>query len=93
MSVSNRVTQSASSAGASGSLTGPPANIQAPELPTMAPPSFPTSATHFSTIQSDVRAGAIRVEISDPSTMVIWRYSHLAESRSKTGRRDRKLDL
>ena len=29
-------------------------------------PEPPSSATHFSTIQRDVRAGAIRVEISDP---------------------------
>ena len=41
MSVSNRVTQSAGSAGASGSLSVPPAYIQVPEPPTIAPPSAP----------------------------------------------------
>ena len=66
VSVSNEATQSTSSAGASGSTARAPAYIQTPVPPTIAPPSVPTSATHSSTIQSDVRAGAIRVEISDP---------------------------
>ena len=60
VSVSNRAMQSASSAGASGSIAGTPAYIQAPEPPTIAPPSVPTGTSHFSTIQSDVRAGAIQ---------------------------------
>ena len=44
-------------------------DIQITEPPTIAPPANPTSTTHFSTVQSDVRAGAIRVEISDPEQL------------------------
>ena len=53
-------------AAASSSSTRPPAYIQIPEPPSILPPGVPTSPTHLSTVQTDARAGAIRVEISDP---------------------------
>ena len=40
--------------------------LQIPDPPEFSPPNVSQSATNFITIQSDVRAGAIRVEISDP---------------------------
>ena len=45
-----------------------PPRVAAPEIPTSTPQSDarPVSTTIFSTIQTDVRAGTIRVEISDP---------------------------
>ena len=62
---SDRTMSTDRAAATSSSSTGPPAYLQIPELPGTAPPEVPTSTTHFSNIQSDVRAGAIRIEISD----------------------------
>ena len=45
-----------------------PPSVPAPPVPSEAPPpsdAQPTRATHFSTLRSEVRAGAIRVDISN----------------------------
>ena len=62
------MTHAASSVAASSSAARAPTPIPAQEYRPLerATPTTPTSATVFSTIQSDVRTGAIRVEISDP---------------------------
>ena len=88
----NRTTQSASSAAASSSAVRAPVHIQTPEPPRVAPPDVPTRAAVFNTIQSDVRAGTIRVEISDPDQ---WSPSDVAilQNQGKTGSRNWKLDL
>ena len=46
------------SAVASSSSTRPPAYLQIPDPPGVAPLDVPPSTTTFSTVQSDVRAGA-----------------------------------
>ena len=60
-------------AAASSSSTRPPAYTQ-----------IPTSSTHFSTVQSDARAGAIRVEISDPEQ---WSSGDVAILKNQPGPR------
>ena len=54
------------SAAVSGSSTRPPAYMQVPEPPTTAPPRPPSSATHFSTVERDVRAGAVELKKGGP---------------------------
>ena len=75
-------------AAASSSSTRPPTYLQIPELPRVSPPDIPTSTTQFSTIQKDVRAGAIRIEISDPEQ---WSTGDIAILKNQEAKRVRDI--
>ena len=68
-------TTTAAASAASSSTAQAPTHMHVPEAPGIA--DVPTSATVFSTVQSNVRAGAIRVEISDPEQ---WSPGHVIQS-------------
>ena len=61
--------------------------MQVPQPPTIAPPR-PTSATHFSTVECHVRAGAIRIEISDPDQ---WSPGDVAILKNQEAKRVRDI--
>ena len=54
----------------------------------LSPLSIPTSPTHFSTIQSDVRAGAVQVEISDSEQ---WSSGDAAILQNKEAKKVREV--
>ena len=87
-SVSNRAAQGASSAVASSLLEHPITYRFQNRLPYIAPPSVPTSATHSSTVQSDVRAGAIRVAMSGPEQ---WSSGDVAILQNQEAKRVREI--
>ena len=54
-----------------------PPTVPAPPIPSDAAPTSdaqPPSTTHFSTVRSEVRAGAICIDITDPAgdTAILW---------------------
>ena len=76
-------------ASASSSSTRPPAYLQIPDPPRVSPPDVPQStATNFSTVQSDVRAGALRVEISD---LEQWSPGDIAVLKNQEAKRVRDI--
>ena len=84
--------------GASSSSTRPSSYLEAPRPPTVPAPPVPrenestspsepsrVSTTHFSTVRSDVRSGAIRIDITNPEQWSPGGHCDLAKSGSKEG--------
>ena len=92
--------------GASSSSARPPADLQPPKPPSVPAPPVPCGSatppesnragtTHFSTVRSEVRSGAIRIEITNPEQ---WSAEDTAILRnqkagSKEGARYWQFDL
>ena len=85
--------------GASSSSTRPPSYLQAPRPPTVPAPPVPrentspskpsrVSTTHFSTVQSEVRSGAIRIDITDPEQ---WSAGDTAILRNQEAKKVRDI--
>ena len=81
--------------GTSSSSTRPPSYLQVPRAPTIpappvpqgnTPPSEPggRSTTHFSTVRSEVRSGAIRIDITNPEQ---WSAGDTAILRNREAKR------
>ena len=80
--------------GASSSSTRPPPYVQVPEPPSVPAPPVPSdvaqpsedqqaSTTRFSTIRSEVRAGAIRIDITNPEQWTVGDTAILRNQEAK----------
>ena len=85
--------------GASSSSTRPPPYVQVPEPPSIPAPPLPGDATsppevqqpratHFSTVRSEVRARAIRIDITDPEQ---WSAGDTAVLRNQEAKQVRDI--
>ena len=85
--------------GASSSSTRPPPYVQAPEPPSVPAPPVPSdvsptpddqqsSTTRFNTVRSEVRAGAIRIDLTNPEQ---WSAGDTAILRNQEAKRVRDI--
>ena len=87
---SHRLVHATSSTAASSSAARVPTPTHAHEPAKRATPAAPSSTTIFSTIQSDVQAGAIRIEISDPDQ---WSSGDVAILQNQEAERVERLEV
>ena len=89
--------------GTSSSSTRPPSYLQVPRPPTVPAPPVPqgnaspsepnrVSATHFSTVRSEVRSGAIRIDITNPVSEQ-WSAGDTAVLRNQEAKKVRDIGI